>query len=203
MAQSGTQRPGAVSWLTVFFLLFVALVIWVLGIFQFVGLLEAPEHRAMMPGTLRMTLNETGGYQVFLEHRSVIDGQYFSGPTSLPNQTVVGVTKTDGTASVDVLPAGHFNQTYEIGSYAGEVMYTFEIDQPGDYTLLAQSPAGAPPYVLAVKSGSAGQFTAGLLSVFGACGLGALFAIAGVVFLIITIARAVAAKKSEPAPRRG
>jgi len=196
MAQSGTDRPGAVWWLSSFFLLFAAAVIWVLGAFQFIGMIETPDHRAVMPGTLPMTLNEPGGYQVFHETRSRINGQPFRGPLSLPNNTVVGLTRSDGTGSFTVLPADHFNRSYEIGSYSGELAYTFEIDEPGDYTLVAQAPAGSPAFVLAVEHGSTGEFMARFLSVFGACGLGALFGIAGLVVLIITIVRAASAKKS-------
>lgn len=148
------------------------------GIMIAIMLVSLPKMNAgleqiVVPGERQLTL-EPGHHMVFLETRSVVDGEAFvSGDiTGLS----VRVTGADGTAVPVTAPTA--TATYSLNGREGHAINGFEITQAGAYAVSADyGGAEGPRTVIAVGQG----FLGGLFStVFG--GLAAVF-IGGLVAL--------------------
>ncbi|TVQ53274.1 MAG: hypothetical protein EA377_08275 [Phycisphaerales bacterium] len=144
-----------------------------------------PMQRAVFPGSERFTLEEAGPYTISHEFRSVIDGRMITSPRNLPPMRYELRAADDG--RVIALEGTGGIVTYQLGGVEGEVLMSFEVDQPGEYVLEAVFEDGSttPPFVLAIRQGSLAETTVRIVT--PCCG-GGVTALAGfILVLIVTI----------------
>jgi hypothetical protein len=189
MAQP-TNRPSRLGYLIAIVVfvagsvLALALAVWF--VFSLLGLADDMD-RVVVPGSASLELPESGGYTIFYEYRSEVNGREFRTSESVPELDVT-VTHAETGQPVQVRPP-IASTSYDVRGYAGEAYLTFDIDQPGAYELVADYPSGldGPEVVLAVGQGIGRDITLGVGMAFGAiaifCGTTLLvIAIAGVTF---------------------
>ncbi len=149
-----------------------------------------PMQRAVFPGSERFTLEEAGTYTISHEFRSEVDGRIITSPRNLPPMQYELRASDDGRVIPLVGTGGVV--TYQMGGQSGgvegEVLMSFEVDQPGDFVLEAVFEDGSttPPFVLALRQGS---LTETMVRIFTPCCGGAVFALAGFVLLLVTTIR--------------
>jgi len=165
-----------------------------------VGSLGDDLQRVVVPGNNDLVLSKAGGYIIFYENRTVVNGRVYSTDGDIPGLLVEvrnGKTGQDiGTYS----PDGSFS--YSIGSRSGRSVMAFYIEQPGIYELSASYPQGegGPTVVLAVGTDLSGGVISAialpLLLIYGSIG-------AGIAIAFITYRkRREAAKRAEEEERR-
>jgi hypothetical protein len=124
--------------------------------------------QVVVPGSTDLALAESGRYTIFHEPRSVVGGTLYhvediSGLTvtlhALPAMRAVPLTSPFAQSS------------YSFGARAGNSIFSFEIEAPGDYRLTAGYVDGraGPATVLALGQGFVGRL---LTTVFGTIGIG-------------------------------
>jgi hypothetical protein len=104
--------------------------------------------RVVVPGNDVLTLDEPGGYTIYHEPESVMDGQLYAAQ-NIPGLRVT-VTGEDGKPIAVVVP--EISSTYTIGSHGGKSILAFAIAAPGNYRLSAEYAGGrnGPQTVLAI-----------------------------------------------------
>jgi hypothetical protein len=135
--------------------------------------------RVVVPGSSELTLDEPGGYTIFHEPESVVDGRVYS-VQSVAGLRVTVVAEPDGTAIPTVEPGA--TSRYAIGSHSGVSILSFDIAQPGRYRLTAEYAGGRaePQTVLAIGHGFVGRLLGTIFGAIGAVfvGFGAALALA-------------------------
>jgi hypothetical protein len=144
--------------------------------------------RIVVPGQFDMPL-ETGGYTVFYEPLSTVDGRLYSGDiTGLQ----FSVLPRFGGAVVEITPDR--SSRYSLGDRSGESILSFKIAEAGTYRVTAAYDGGrtAPQSVLALGQG----FMQRLLGIiFGGLAIAFTGAIAaGLIFFIVYRKRNAAPK---------
>lgn len=106
----------------------VAVVVFVRGMVAYTDRIDDLD-RTRVPGTLSVELTETGGYSIYHEYRDAYDGYGF---VDEPDVTVTG-------PSGDPITLDRYDSTvtYTSGSYEGEGLHTFQVDEPGTYEFVA------------------------------------------------------------------
>jgi hypothetical protein len=143
--------------------------------------------RVLIPGEHTLKLTEAGSYTIFHEYRSQHNGAVFSNPEGVPGLVCV-VRDSSGKSLPIKPPLG--TQTYSLGSYSGQAIFTFEVDFPGTYFLEAHYPEIASDKPQAMLSIGDNIVSTILFAVFGSLGIGiGSFAVATIVFVITLIRR--------------
>jgi hypothetical protein len=150
----------------------------------------------LMPGTQTVQLAQPGPQIIAYESQSVVGGQAVSSSQPHPSiqATVVG---PDGQPVV--VRASATSYTYSFGSRAGEALFEFTADQPGQYelTATASGPGAGQPFVLAVGPQ---RFGPTFLRIFGGiCGT-AIFALGGIAVLIVALVRHLRSRTASAPP---
>lgn len=153
---------------------FVALLPMILG-FAAMGIILATQlpkmkdglQQIVVPGARELPL-EPGGYTIFLETRSVVDGRAYA--VDEVSGLQVRVEDADHTPVALSDPAA--SSTYSLGGRQGHSIRAFRIDRAGTYRIGADyDESGGPQAVIAVGQGFVGRL---LVSIFSS--LGAVFA---------------------------
>jgi hypothetical protein len=121
----------------------------------------------VVPGSKDLELKKPGNYTIFHEYRSVI-GNKVSAAMDLSELKVSVVSQATG-KEISLGPVMG-NYTYKFSGRSGRGVFSFQIDQPGVYTLEAKYPEGrdGPETVLAVGH----EFMEKLMvTIFGAIGV--------------------------------
>jgi hypothetical protein len=143
--------------------------------------------RVLIPGEHRLELTETGSYTIFHEYRSQLKGAVFSNPEGVPGLVCVVRDPQGKSLPIDT-PIG--TQTYSLGSYSGQAIFTFKVDSPGTYVLEAHYPEIASEKPQAMLSIGDNIVSTILFAVLGSLGVGiGSFALATIVFVITLIRR--------------
>ena len=143
--------------------------------------------RVLIPGEHELELTETGSYTIFHEYRSQHNGSVFSNSEGVPGLVCVVRDPQGQSLPIDT-PLG--TQTYSLGSYSGQAIFTFEADSPGTYVLDAHYPEIASDKPQAMLSIGDNIVSTILFAVFGSLGVGiGSFAVATIVFVITLIRR--------------
>ena len=143
--------------------------------------------RVLIPGEHTLKLTETGSYTIFHEYRSQLNGAVFSNPEGVPDIVCV-VRDSQGKSLLIDEPIG--TQTYSLGSYSGQAIFTFEVDSPGTYVLDAHYPEIASEKPQAMLSIGDNIVATIVFAVFGSLGVGiGSFGLATIVFVITLIRR--------------
>jgi len=129
--------------------------------------------RVSLPGNGTVTLDETGAYSVYHE----FDGASGSTFTTLS----VLITAPDG--SEVPLDPYEANVTYSWGDHEGIAAYSFRIDEPGQYTVLAEGSEGD----VAIGRGIGSGIVGGIVGAF-ALGIGGSLA-GGIIAIVVGVKR--------------
>jgi hypothetical protein len=133
-----------------------ALGIIVLGTVLFAVLLFSSlvgeDTRVMVPGSTEITFEESGTYTVYHEYRTMIDGQLYATDPSVSGLFVALTEETSG-REIDITSPS-FTGSYTINGREGVSVFTFTIDEPGQYELHGwyEGNEQGPDVVLAIKS---------------------------------------------------
>lgn len=156
----------------------------------------------VVPGEHEITLAEAGKYIIYHEFRSVQDGTVYNVPTEgISDLTIHLVNKASGEPVV--LDSSSVSETYTYHSREGKSVFSFQIDEPGQYILAATYPPEeeGPATVLTIGRGVIGKI---VTMVFGSLGIiGAGFVLSLVVFLLVLLKRSAAKKqlaRATPSP---
>lgn len=119
--------------------------------------------RVIVPGSVELTLDQSGTYTIFHEADSVVDGKLYSAPTIAG----LGVTVTGDNGQQIAVTVPNISSSYTIGGHSGKSVFAFDIPAPGRYRLSAQyvNGRGEPQTVLAVSRGFFGRLVG---TIFGA-----------------------------------
>lgn len=187
----------------------LAAVVLVIGVVGMVALLlsgladlEGHLQRVILPGRHELTLAEPGGYTVFLEHQSVMEGRVYSTDArSLSNLKVTLISARSGDAIPLEPPAA--KSTYSMGGRSGVSVLRFEIESPGPYVLTGRYPSGAkgPEAVFAVGHGFLGKLLVTIFSCLGILFSSVLLCVALV--LVVFLKRRKARRRREEGPPSG
>ncbi len=148
-------------------------VIILIGIISFMVLLTTGLNSSMskinnqvvVPGTEIINLNEAGKYSIYLEHRSIVDGEVYE------TKDISGlVCKLTDMKTGEVIQLGNstVNSNYSLSGREGRSLFDFTIDEPGEYEITGLYESGAgEEVVLAFGKGFAGSLTKTILSSIG------------------------------------
>lgn len=143
-----------------------------------------PDTRVVVPGTHQLALNKTGGYIIYHEYQSNIDGKlYYTKSVS-----GIKVYLYDSASKPVELKYPSTTTSYEINGKAGKSVMEFWIHEPGTYTLVANYSAGesGPDIVLAI----------GESAFFGAFIKSFIIGTFGLILGLIVIIRAAVKRRS-------
>lgn len=100
----------------------------------------------IMPGTHEIMMDEPGRYTIFVEFPTAF------GPEPGVDQLRVEVRSVETGPLALARPEGSFN--YTLGERTGEAVLAFDVEVPGDYTIVGGYPTGSegPEVVLAVAA---------------------------------------------------
>ncbi|MEX1181209.1 MAG: hypothetical protein WEB63_10440 [Cucumibacter sp.] len=147
--------------------------------------------RVVVPGEAILSLDAPGSYTIFHEAQSVVDGALFNAGDI--SGLTVAVRVVSDNRGIPLAQPG-VTASYTFGDRAGTSIFTFEIAEPGDYSLTASYAKGqnGPRTVLAVGQGVVGDLVA---AIFGALGIGfGAFAVAVAIALTTYLKRRSAAR---------
>jgi hypothetical protein len=157
--------------------------------------------RVVVPGSTELTLDETGPYLVFYEHRSVVDGVTYNTSRSRPRLNCELQNKASG-REVTLNDAWLGDSNYQLPDRSGALLMRFDVDRPGVYRLSCRYAGGqeAPKTVLAIGTdllpsamGLATGLLAGLLGpVLLTCGAALL---AGLIVIVVAVLRHQSARR--------
>ena len=100
-----------------------------------------PHIRAVVPGTHQISLDRSGKYTVFYEHRSVIEGRfYFTGDTL--SGVLVRVAPAGDGEPIPLFRSAK-SSSYDARGRAGGSILEFDIEEPGTYELTGVYPNNA------------------------------------------------------------
>ena len=128
--------------------------------------------QVLVPGEAELSLSEAGGYTIFHETHSIVDGKIFvSAPVSGLRVTL---TSAETGMTIPVTPP-MASANYSYGSRSGVSILTFKIDVPGRYRLVAAYDDGRADAQIVLAIGH--EFNATLLTTIA---VSIMFAFAGV-----------------------
>lgn len=159
------------------------------------GSADAGMIRVVVPGSAVLTLDKAGGYTIYHEKKSTVDGRYYA------SETVNGLRlrlTDDATGAPVNLTEPAVASTYAIGNKSGSSIFAFAIDQPGRYRLAADLAGGRsePKAVLAVEQGMLGEMFS---LIFGTMAIAfAGLGIAGAIVLVVLWRRSKAVEPGRP-----
>jgi hypothetical protein len=108
--------------------------------------------RVVVPGNAVLELDKPGDYVVYHEKHSTVDGRYYA------SDRVEGLRVRLTTDTGAEVPVGEpkYSATYSIGNRSGTSIYSFTVDRPGRYRLVASLEGGRtePKAVLAIGQGT-------------------------------------------------
>lgn len=118
----------------------VSLSIFVIGIVLFCNVLitgikssvNTINNQVIVPGTNTVELKEPGKYTIFFEYRSVIDGRVFESESI--NGLMCTLKKIDSGEFIE-LKNSSVNSTYSVNGREGKSIFSFNIDEAGNYEL--------------------------------------------------------------------
>ena len=119
-----------------------------------------------MPGEHEIVLEEGGGYTIFHEYRSEVNGKVYSSLVGIQGMSVI-VRPKAGSGQVEISRPSTSTE-YQIGSRVGMSVLKLNVQEPGTYIITGEYDRGqGPDVVLAI----------GKLNIFSAVGgaLGAFF----------------------------
>ncbi|HET7717216.1 MAG TPA: hypothetical protein VFK86_16455 [Bauldia sp.] len=139
--------------------------------------------RFVVPGEQTLVL-EPGGYTIFHETQSVIDGKIYA--SSGLGGLTVSVTGPDG----EPVPLGASSGRYSFGGHAGFAVFDFTAGAAGPYVIAGRyaDGAGGPETVLAV---GAGFLSSLLTTIFGSLGI----AFAGAIIAAVIAVRVLVKRR--------
>jgi hypothetical protein len=153
--------------------------------------ISSATQRVVAPGKTELTLAKPGGYTIFHESRSMLNGQVFNSPSI--SGLRISLTSVETGAKVPLGPSS-MNASYKYGSREGKSIMGFKIEKGGQYFITTAYDDGRaePRTVLAISKGFGFQL---FTTIIGALGFafGGMF-LAGVVAVIITRRRHFAKK---------
>lgn len=182
-SSSGPGRSGYVIAAIVFVLGIIgAAALVAVFVFGLLGLGDDLE-RVVVPGADEVELTETGGYTIYYEYRSHVEGIDYDTEQRTPNLSI-NVTRVEDGKDVQVNPS-LMSTSYTLTNHAGRSIRTFDVEEPGRYQISAEYTDGSdsPPFVLAVGQGVA----RGILT-----SIGSFFAAGAVFCVLTTVAIAIA-----------
>lgn len=138
---------------------------------------------ARMPGEVKLKLTEPGSYTVFHEYSH----QFEDGTARAEDRAVesMQLALTDSSGKNYPLQKPSGESSYSLNGREGYSMYWFEIQEPGDYTLVG-TPAGAESADSAVMFTLANNYGGRLLLLIGKCFAALVIpSIAGLILLIL------------------
>ena len=152
---------------------------------------EADMLRVVVPGTATLKLDNPGGYVIFHETKSTVDGRYYA------SDRIEGLQlrlTSDATGAEVKLDKPGTSTSYEFDDRSGRSIYAFSIAEPGRYRLVASLAGGRdePKAVLAISRGGIGAMFSAILGAF-AIGFGGV-GIAAVLLFVVLWRRSKAAK---------
>jgi hypothetical protein len=144
--------------------------------------IEAGMQRFVVPGTIELTLDQSGVTTIFHEPKSVFEGNYYA----LENISGLraSVTPAAGGASLPLSAPGG-SETYDMGGHAGTAVLAFTAPAPGHYRLTVgySDNRAEPKTVLTVSQGFLGSL---LRTVFGGIAIGLGAVVAAVAIAVVT-----------------
>ncbi|KAA0234648.1 MAG: hypothetical protein JJLCMIEE_02209 [Acidimicrobiales bacterium] len=154
------------------------------GLISWNGLVETVDdfERIAVPGQARLDFSEATGYTIYYEESDQgPEATYFGTP---------GVEITN-VATAEVLPVSTYltDLTYNLGGRRGVALYTFEVDEPGEYEVVVTGEAGP-------NSGVELAFGPGIGGTLVWTILGALALLFGGFVLAIVVAVVVAVRRA-------
>lgn len=185
-------KPSRAYYLLAVGLLAAGAAVFAWSITSFIGQV-GPIARVVVPGSGEVELTEPGKYTICYEHRSVVDGKLYAGPTALEGMTCSVTHKATG-LDVPLGPVG-MNYTYSTPGHEGIGVWKFEAAQKGVYVFAADyGSAGAegPEVVLAVTRGFP---VGGMVGMCLSIPLLVLCILGAIITVIVTLVRRVACKK--------
>ncbi|HXM17529.1 MAG TPA: hypothetical protein VN934_01820 [Candidatus Tumulicola sp.] len=145
-------------WYVIAFLILAAGVTW--ATIGFVGDIKYAQSQALtrfvMPASQDLKLTKSGGYTLYYEYQSDLNGEMFN----TGEETDIQCSVTSPSGSKIAVQASGMSSSYSIGSRSGKALAAFSIDAPGTYALACAHANGSGPRVV-VAVGQA--FTASLL----------------------------------------
>jgi len=151
---------------SVIFLAGIALGAFMLsGVFIEIKKVDSGFTRFLAPGTHSISLEKPGGYTVYFENKSELDGKVYISNDNAAAGLQLKVKEEATGADVRVSLAGSKN-TYSIGSREGSSLMAFYIERPGQYEVSAEFPGGWGEHeeiVLAIGQG----FMSGIFKMVG------------------------------------
>lgn len=102
--------------------------------------------RLVAPGSMEVEFKEPGGYTVFYEHTSVVEGKVYRTGGNISGMQCRLISSNTGEEVALSNASGR--TSYNIGSRHGYSLMTFTIDAPGTYVFSAQYSEGTGPQVV-------------------------------------------------------
>lgn len=153
------------------------IIILIKGIFSSVDQIDT---RVVVPGTEVIELEGTGKYNIYFEHRSVVDGKVFE--TSNINGLMCTLKNT-ATGEFINLTNPSLSSNYSVGGRKGYSIFEFSITKRGSYELTAWYESGdGEEAVLAISKGLGSS----ILKIVFLC-LGILFVTIGLSLTIFIV----------------
>lgn len=148
----------------------------------------------MVPGSTAVELPQSGTYTIYHEYRSYLDGQLYETRGSL-NGLVCSVSSADGSETIPIVPSS-INETYSLGSRAGEAIFKFTIVNPGLYQISAAFSDGRshPQAILAIGQNILGNLLLAVLApitILGTCTF-----LSAIIIIVVLVKRSQANKRS-------
>lgn len=173
------RRPGRIFYLLALLPAICGIAAMVVLLATKLSALDDGLEQIVVPGGRELALTP-GGYTVFLEHRSVVDGRVYV--VEDVDGLTVKVQGADGRPVAMRTPGA--TSTYTFGGRQGQSIQAFRIDKAGNYRVSADYDGGAgPTTVIAVGQGFMTGMFALILSALGAFFGGVFVSILGVAWV--------------------
>ena len=201
---SSAIRPGRWLYGLAIVLAVTALAAMVAGIAYFarsIHTMGSDMQRVDAPGEGVVRLDQPGQYIIYHEYQGVRGNRPYMVP-AWPAWLRCRVVREETGEELPVTPTGR-SETYNLGNTAGQSMWRFQADAPGEYRLISDYTPGTtgPPTVLAVSQEVLGRVGWTIASMF--LGIGSAFVFGGaalVVFLVTFFKRRSARRRLAPVP---
>ena len=192
---NGQGKPGRIWYLISAIIAVSGIILFVILLFSGLNSMKKGMIQMVMPGNHDINLERAGKYNIFYEHRSVIENKIYITSENLSGFQVFVVDK-QGQKPITVIPAT-VSSAYSLGSRSGYAIFEFEITRPGRYEISgwysAQEPG--PRIVLTLGQGFVGRLIGTILLSIAVLMLSIVIAIAITVYTLIK--RYSAAKPAE------
>lgn len=150
--ESAIRRTDLIAAVVAIICLLVASLLGYRAVTGFLGLADDLT-RVVVPGTVDLTLESSGDYTIFYEHRSQVDGRAFNTPESLEGLRI-SITSRE-TGSLVSLSTPGSDVEYSVRGRSGYSALGFSVNRPGTYELTAfyEGTGQGPDVVLAIGQG--------------------------------------------------